>query len=211
MRSCHKRHWNSQFENLLTLKRASQQKCSLRIISKACDWWAGNSTEKTGCIFCIQIRFLFASFFPERVVGNFPGYCFRFFWILPFHTGVADHRTKPFGRLRKEKTCVSSVKIMKYVCSLLVIRRTHNTFIPVCKLSSHPSWKQTPFFLLLVYLRFTVWATLRNREEELATDITKSDDGKCGERRIIIDNEDWIPVEIRSKGRQVPENQSKPA
>ena len=165
--------------------------------------------------------------FPERVVGNFPGYCFRFFWILPFHTSVVDHRTKPFGRLRKEKTCVSSVKIRKYVCSLLVIRRTHNTFISVCKLSSHPSWKQTPFFLLLVYLRFTVWATLRNREEELATDITKSDDGKCGERRIgmgneewgmgngkgewRIDNENWIPVEIRSKERQVPENQSKPA
>lgn len=86
---------------------------------------------------------------------------------------------------------MSSVKIRKYVCSLLVIRRTHNTFISVCKLSSHPSCKQTPFFLLLVYLRFTVWATLRNREKELATDITKSDDGKCGERRIGMGNEEW--------------------
>ena len=61
-----------------------------------------------------------------------------------------------------------------------------------------------------------------NREKELAMDITKSDDGKCGERRIgmgneewgmgngkgewRLDNEDWIPVEIRSKERQVPEN-----
>ena len=61
---------------------------------------------------------------------------------------------------------MSSVKIMKYVCSLLVIRRTHNTFISVCKLSSHPSWKQTPFFLLLVYLRFTVWATLPGIERK---------------------------------------------
>ena len=86
---------------------------------------------------------------------------------------------------------MSSVKIRKYVCSLLVIRRTHNTFISVCKLSSYPSWKQTPSFLLLVYLRFTVWATLCNREEELATDITKSDDGKCGERRIGMGNEEW--------------------
>ena len=166
MRSCHKRHWNSQFENLLILKRASQQKRSLRIISKACDWWAGNSTEKNWLRFLQTNKISFCFLFPERVVGNFPGYCFRFFWILPFHTSVADHRTKPFGRLRKEKTCVSSVKIMKYVCSLLVIRRTHNTFISVCKLSSHPSWKQTPFFLLLVYLRFTVWATLPGIERK---------------------------------------------
>ena len=30
-----------------------------------------------------------------------------------------------------------------------------------------------------------------NREKELATDITKSDDGKCGERRIGMGNEEW--------------------
>ena len=36
-----------------------------------------------------------------------------------------------------------------------------------------------------------MWATLRNREEELATDIIKSDDGKCGERRIGMGNEEW--------------------
>lgn len=64
---------------------------------------------------------------------------------------------------------------------------------------------------------YCVGDVVGNREKELVMDIIKSDDGKCGEWRIgmgneewgmgngkgkwRIDNEDWIFVEIRFKER----------
>ena len=77
---------------------------------------------------------------------------------------------------------------------MFIVSHTKNTqYFHIRLQIEFSSLLETNTFLFIASL-FTfhrVGDVAGNREKELATDITKSDDGKCGERRIGMGNEEW--------------------